>query len=263
MNPKPVRSRAGRLGFLEKLVLKLVLSVLPLLAPSVILSGKNLLAQTQATRTTEPVPQQNTAVLPSRRTTAQTDSASAQRWPVPEATIVRPALIWPFGQPPNPAKVRLDSRGLQIEATNSSLNQILRQVAAYTGAKLEGLTVDQPVFGSYGPGPISEVLSKLLDGSGYNVLMISSHDAGAPLEIVLSVRLHASPPTAASKLNRGNLAPLEPERQPNPSEAANSQSNQNPFDVGGPPHDPLQFMQEILDRQHQIDLQQDHQDNKK
>ena len=43
-----------------------------------------------------------------------------------------------------------DSRGLEIEAYNSSLNQILRQVAADTGAKLEGLTQDQRVFGSYG-----------------------------------------------------------------------------------------------------------------
>jgi hypothetical protein len=77
-------------------------------------------------------------------------------------------------QPPNQARMTWDSSGLEIEASNSSLNQILHQVATVTGAKLEGLTQDQRVFGNYGPGQSSDVLLKLLDGSGYNVLMMAA-----------------------------------------------------------------------------------------
>jgi hypothetical protein len=172
-----------------------------------------------------------------------------------------PAPIWPANQPPNQARVSWDSRGLEIEASNSSLNQILHQVAADTGAKLEGVTQDQRVFGSYGPGPGSDVLWKLLDGSGYNVLMIGGRDSDAPLEIVLSARSAASPQTVANNQNRSNSEQLEPEPQPNsPPEPPRPQPIQNPFGNGDPPRDSLQFMQEILQRQQQIDQKQQQQD---
>ena len=102
------------------------------------------------------------------------------------------------------------------------------------------------------------MLSKLLDGSGYNVIMTCSRDAHAPLEIVLSARSAASRQTAATNQGRNNSAPLTPEPQPDyPSGQPGLQSIQNPFANGGPPpQDPQQFMQEILDRQHQIDQQQ-------
>ena len=47
-----------------------------------------------------------------------------------------------------------------------SLDEILHEVAAEMDAKLEGLAQDQRIFGTYGPGPAREVLSKLLDGCG-------------------------------------------------------------------------------------------------
>ena len=151
-----------------------------------------------------------------------------------------------------------DSRSLEIEASNSSLNQILHQVATDTGAKLEGLTQDQRIFGSYGPGPGCDVLSKLLEGSGYNVLMIGSRDADAPLEIVLSARSPAGTQTAANHQNRSSLEHDEAEPQPDHSlDAPSPQPSQNPFSNGAPsPGDPVQFMQEILQRQQQIDQQQ-------
>jgi hypothetical protein len=171
-----------------------------------------------------------------------------------------PAPIWPANQPPNQAKVSWDSRGLEIEASNSSLNQILHQVAADTGAKFEGLSQDQRIFGSYGPGPGREVLLKLFDGSGYNVLMIGGRDADAPLEIVLSAKPRASLEAAPNNLNGSNSNDDEARDQPDPGQPP-SQPNQNPFHVAsdGPPSDPQQFMQEILDRQHKIDQQQQQQ----
>jgi hypothetical protein len=250
MNPPPASSRLRRQGSLETLVLGLAFSILALLAVPAILGGKNLPAQTQAPQATKP--------------------ASTQRQPAPEAIAaqpsVSPAPISPANQLPNQARVSWDSRGLEIEASNSSLNQILHQIAADTGAKLEGLTQDQRVFGSYGPGPGSDVLLKLLDGSGYNVLIIGGRDAYTPLEIVLSARSPAGPQTAANNQNRSNSkndqAGKQPEPEPQPPyspEPPRPQPNQSPFANGEPPPDPLQFMQEILERQQKIDQQQQQQ----
>jgi hypothetical protein len=75
---------------------------------------------------------------------------------------------------------------LRIDADNSSLEQILKDVAAVTGAKVEGLDADQRVFGAFGPGPAREVLSQLLQGSGYNVIIIGDQGQGTPRFIVLS-----------------------------------------------------------------------------
>jgi hypothetical protein len=223
---------------------RVALSVLALLVVPAILGEKNLPAQTHAPQVTNP--------------------ASTQRQPAPQAIAAPPPAspppILPANQPPNQARVSWDSRGLEIEANNSSLNQILHQVAADTGAKLEGLTQDQRVFGSYGPGPVSDVLLKFLDGSGYNVLIIGGRDTGAPLEIVLSARSPASQQTAANNQNRSTSQP-EPEPQPNYPLEPHPQPAQDPFSNGEPPRDPMQFMQEILQRQQKIDQQQDQQNN--
>ena len=251
INRQPAPSRLRRQGSLETLVFGLAFSVLVLLAVPAILGGKNLPAQTQAPQATKP--------------------ASTQRQSAPGAIAaqppVSPAPISPANQPPNQARVSWGSRGLEIEASNSSLNQILHQIAADTGAKLEGLTQDQRVFGSYGPGPGSDVLLKLLDGSGYNVLIIGGRDADTPLEIVLSARSPAGPQTAANNQNRSNSkndqAGKQPEPEPeptNPSAPPRPQPTQDPFSNGEPPRDPLQFMQEILQRQQKIDQQQQQQD---
>jgi hypothetical protein len=238
MSPQPTPSRAH--GILETFVLGLALLVV-----SAVAGGKSISAQTQAQRTAAPAQQQNTAAKP-----------------VPGAIVEQPPVpISPAKQPPKAAKVSWNSRGLKIEASNSSLNQILHQVAADTGAKLEGLTEDQRVFGSYGPGPTTDVLLKLLDGSGYNVFMIGGRDADTPLEIVLSARLPVSPQTAANNQNRSDSEHLQPEPQQNSSlESLHPQTIQDPFSNGEPPRDPKEFMQEILQRQQRIDQQQQQQD---
>lgn len=157
--------------------------------------------------------------------------------------------------PTNTAIVTWNSQGLEVEAWNSSLNQILQDVAAKTGARLEGLTRDQRIFGTYGPGPGYDVLSKLLEGSGYNMLMFGSHDARPPLTIVLSVRLPISPHTSTNGQTRRYAESIEP-IEPGPPAPASSVANQDPYNTGGPPRDPVQFMQEVLQRQQLIDQQQ-------
>jgi hypothetical protein len=77
---------------------------------------------------------------------------------------------------------------LKVDAENSSLSQILKDVATATGSSVEGFDQDRRVFGAYGPGQARDVLSQLLQGSGYNVLMIGDLGQGAPREIVLTSR---------------------------------------------------------------------------
>jgi hypothetical protein len=267
-NPPPAPSHLRRQAFLEALVRGLALSVLALLAVPAVLGGKNLPAQTSAPQSTMSTQLQKAVAkpaLPHRRAAAHAHVASIEPRPASETIVALPpappAPIWPANQPPNQAKVSWDSRGLEIEASNSSLYQILHQVAADTGAKLEGLTQDQRIFGTYGPGPARDVLSKLLDGSGYNVLMIGGRDADAPLEVVFFANSSANQQTAANSPNRSNpedddaAEPLEPEPPPPPP-------TKTPFGNGdsGSPETPQQIMQDILNRQQKIDQQQ-HQNN--
>ena len=168
-------------------------------------------------------------------------------------------------QPLPQTRVTWDARGLEIEASNSSLNQILRQVAAYTGAKLEGLSRDQRIFGTYGPGPASDVLLNLLEGSGYNLVIVGGRNADPPLAIALSTRLPGGPQIAANNLNQNHTAKAdagEPEPQPEDSStSSHAEVAQNPFSNGNAelPKDPEQFMQAILQRQQKIDEQQQQQ----
>ena len=256
MNSQLAPSRLRWRGFPERFTLRLALSVLALLVMPAILGEKDLPAQT-----TKPVQQQKAAARPAQprgRAPAHARAASMQRQFVPESIAapppVPPAPIWPANQPPNQAKVSWDSRGLEVEASNSSLDQILRQVAANMGAKLQGLTQDQRIFGTYGPGPARDVLSKLLDGSGYNVLMIGGRDADRPLEVVLSVSPPASPQTAANNRNRSNS---EDEEADPPPELPRPPPMETPFGNGdsGKPENSQQIMEDILDRQHKIDQQ--------
>lgn len=110
-----------------------------------------------------------------------------------------------------------DSQGLRINAANSSLQQILNDVATITGAKVEGFDTDQRIFGAYGPGQARDVLSQLLQGSGYNVMMIGDQGQGTPRKIVLSLRHSGSQsPTANPAQNNDDDADVDEPPQPPP-----------------------------------------------
>jgi len=148
--------------------------------------------------------------------------------------------------------------GLLIRAKDSSLNDILRQIAVNTGARVEGVGQDQRVFGVYGPGPRSEVLWKLLEGSGYNLLLTGGRAADRPLRIVLSVR----PPVITQTLSEvaGSSHPQQPAEavkfKPLIEDSTTVSApvpNANPYSNGAPVQDPRQLMQEIVQRQRKID----------
>jgi hypothetical protein len=88
--------------------------------------------------------------------------------------------------PAMPAVLSLTGGQLTIQAKNSSLRSILDRLQAMTGARIEGLSTDERIFGIYGPGDPQKVLAELLDSSKYNVLIAGRRPDGAPREIVLS-----------------------------------------------------------------------------
>jgi hypothetical protein len=117
---------------------------------------------------------------------AQASAALAP--PAPAAIPAPPPPLWPANEQPVPAVVTWDSHGLRIQAANSSLKQILNDVATVTGAKVEGLSLDERVYGTYGPGRARDVLSQLLQGSAYNILLVEDRGEESLREIVLSSR---------------------------------------------------------------------------
>jgi len=105
-------------------------------------------------------------------------------------------------QPAQEAKITFDINRLSIHADNSSLTGILRQVASSSGMKVEGLSGDERVFGTFGPGAPRDVLADLLNGTAYNVALIGDLDNGAPRELVLTPTTHgAAAPAPAPQAN--------------------------------------------------------------
>jgi len=81
---------------------------------------------------------------------------------------------------------------LVVDATNASLNQILREISHKTGIKLTGGVKDERVYGHYGPAATSEVLSSLLDGTESNMLLVAN--TNGPSELILTPRLGGPTP---------------------------------------------------------------------
>ncbi|MGH9599767.1 MAG: hypothetical protein ACRD27_07860, partial [Terracidiphilus sp.] len=147
--------------------------------------------------------------LPSRRSLAVRRRAAASRAvrqpalrpeksALPVQAAAPEASQWPVNGPPAQPSVTWDGHALRIDAMNASLRQILKEVTAETGAKVKGFGADQRIFGVYGPGKPHEVLAQLLDGTGYNVIIVGSHGADAPLQIVLSAPASGPAPSTSN-----------------------------------------------------------------
>jgi hypothetical protein len=197
-----------------------------------------------------PAPVQNLTVA---KPSPSTPAPIAAETPQPEP----PKPDWPVNDKPVPAKVVWDIHGLTVEANNSSLNEILKEVAAATGARLEGKVGDDRVFGSYGPGSARDVITQLLDGTAYNVLMAGDQGEGTPREIVLSNRPSGPAPANNAQNNSEEDVEYEQPQQPIPGIPA----IHNAFGAPGmPPEQNQQMMEErraeIEQRQEEIRQQQ-------
>lgn len=118
------------------------------------------------------------------------NSAPAQPIATPPVPIQPPAPAWPIPpaqQPAEPATVILNGDQLTIVAKNSSLQAILDAVSQQTGLKVTGLSGDMRIYGSYGPGTVSQTLHALLQGSPYNYVLVGGDATHPPKELDFSL----------------------------------------------------------------------------
>jgi hypothetical protein len=156
-------------------------------------------------------------------------------------TIVAPTPPPPPPPPPQP-KMRVAFRNgqLSIWADRASLAEVLREVHRLTGASI---TIPpgaerQPVFVNLGPGSPRQVLTSLLHGSPYNVILVGSgNDLSQITSVILSPRgaegvdlpANYSPAPIAQ-------APQEVQSEPPPPPPDdNPQSEPPPPDTDNPP----------------------------
>lgn len=204
---------------------------------------------------THPQPAISSQSSPAHHAGAHRHTAKAAK-PSPEPAPPPPPPMpdWPINDQPKAASVTWDSSGLKIDASNSSLRQILSDVATTTGMKVEGLNNDERVYGDYGPGSASDVLSDLLKGTGYNFLLMGQQAPGTPLEVVLSARSAAPPASAQPPASMQNDVD-EDNSDTEIDDRLQGPSIRPGFAPGGPPRTPQQVMEEMQQRQQQMQQQ--------
>jgi hypothetical protein len=180
--------------------------------------------------------------------------------PVAVAPPDPPPPDWPANDQPSEATVTWDSHGLRVVAANSSLSQIMKAISTQTGATLEGFGKDERVFGIYGPGTARDVIRQLLDGSGYNVLMVGDQGQGTPRQIILTAQSGASPTGPKAGNQNPNEEDNEAEEQAQEPEPPPPPQPQPPAPSSAAPGVPVRSQQQIIDqmqeRQRQIQQQQ-------
>lgn len=228
----------------------------------------------------QPAPQQQATHKPQHHTRKVLPAAVQQ--PVPPPAPVVPVPVPVLEQPPTPATVQVDAGKLSVKAENSSLTAILHDISMKTGMNIDGLSKDQRIFGTYGPAAPREVLSALLDGVGYNVMMIGALTNGAPRQLVLTPRTtgpsiggggnRAMPGARTNNNNNDDEDDAQDAQDPNLIQAQQDQNqnqNQNQDQQQPPPttppgqnnaRTPQQMLQEIQQmRQQQLQQQQSQQ----
>ena len=182
---------------------------------------------------------------------------------IPASTAVAPVsseAVSQLQQPPKQAVIETQTNTLTIRADNASLTQTLQRIADKTGMHLEGVSGDQRVFGNFGPGTPRDVLSTLLNGTGYNILMIGALDNGVPRQLILSQKKadSSSQGANASHQQQSYTAPDDDASDP----SADDQPTAMPPPHGGPDgtgpgiRTPQQMLQQMQQMRQQADQQQ-------
>jgi hypothetical protein len=169
--------------------------------------------------------------------------------PEPVAVQEPPKPDWPANDPSQPGHVKWDGSRLTITATNASLSQVLHEVSSATGLKVEGLdsSRDQRLFGNFGPAPARDVLNQILDGSGYNVILLGDRGEGNPRELLLAAQTPGARNAGNQPGNNFNQPQQEepvdePEPEPEPQ-----RPQQGPPPPGARPAQ--QYLQDLRNQQ--------------
>ncbi|HEY0797109.1 MAG TPA: hypothetical protein VGD64_15155 [Acidisarcina sp.] len=129
------------------------------------------------------------ALRPAAGTGVPERSSTNQPAVRPSATAGTPAASTPIGSAAaHRAVIDLAPHTLTIRADNSSLAQIFRDLSASTGLKVEGLAHDERIYGSFGPGDPHDVLTALINGLGYNFMMVGESSRGVPRQLILTTQ---------------------------------------------------------------------------
>lgn len=223
-----------------------------------LVGGTSLLAaQTHQLPPTKPSAAVST--LPVAQPTGATGQASA--------APVAPAA-------PHQVEVEYSDGKLAVQASNASLNEILREVGHKTGIKITGGVADDKVFGSYGPSSPAVVLDALLDGTGSNVLLVDDPKGGS--ELILTPRrggVTPPNPNASQQSNESEdtgagayVPPARPFLPPSPngrgpeppSDAQSAAPGSDSSDAGGPktPQQIYDQLQKTMQQQKQTSAPQ-------
>jgi hypothetical protein len=153
------------------------------------------------------------------------------------------------------AEVVYSQGKLEVNANNSSLNQILRDIALQTGMKITGGVADERVYGRYGPAAPVKILESLLDGTGINMLLMTTASDSSP-ELILTPRQGgATPPEPASVIARTQPVPQAAisegsSNAPTVDPAAKAVTNESPPPNGVPtPQQVFEHMQQLKAQQ--------------
>jgi hypothetical protein len=200
--------------------------------------------------------------------------------PAPAPPVVPPAPLTQAQLPASPPSVTYTGDQLTITADNSTLGDILRAVHRQTGAAVDvpGNATER-VVGRFGPGPVRDVMTVLLNGSHFNyVLLGSASDPNSLERVVLISQSTGMEAAGQSSANAQSPAPAgapqsveiddDAADMPQESEVTDDQSNQNPpaedqqqqqanpFGQRGNVKTPEQLLQELQQRQQQVQQQQ-------
>ncbi len=163
---------------------------------------------------------------------------SKKKEPVPAviAPAAPPPPVPPAQQPARPARIDFSQGLLRIDAENASLIEILNQISHHTGLAVEGLDHDERVYGQYGPGTVTSTLTKLLDGAGYNYVIVGGAGDATPRKLIL---------TQGSNFSAGNpAAPVTATGIPSAASAGGASSSANPSEPARP-KTPQQIFDEL------------------
>ncbi len=152
--------------------------------------------------------------------------------PIPAAPAHAPQA--PSQPSPHRATIDFAAGQLLIIADNSSLNQILRDIARLTGMTITGGVADERVFGTYGPADPSTVLSALLNGTGSNMLLIQN-SSQSPQQLVLTPRRGGPTPPSPNFLRDPGESDLPPQLNPRFSRQPPPPAGQPAFNGALPP----------------------------
>ena len=149
--------------------------------------------------------------------------------PVAVLTTTAAKLSPPVAVPIQPIKlatkveVEFLSGKLAIRANKATLAEVLYEVQRKTGADIPIPSAAQreQVSGIFGPAPAREALASLLNGSGFNFILVASdHDPSQLRSVVLTPRGDAAPQPAAYSqappVAQAVPEPSAPQVQPDP-----------------------------------------------